>query len=139
MNRFVLGSVAAVVVLLVAGFGWLGWTRWPPVIKWRISRNDVQTRELVRRYLSGQEAFEPAANRLAILYQRKTELVVRLPIRLAPGSGGSLTAVTLAKPDDVSFDDPRLKRLGDRAMEIIMGQEPWARLQRMQREHGRGT
>jgi hypothetical protein len=138
MKRVVLTSFALVALLLLAGFGWLAWTRWTPLVEYRMRRNDAETRELVRRYLSGQEAFEPAASRLAVLYQRKTELMVRLPLAVPPRGGGSLTAVTIATPEDVSPDDPRLLRLSERAMEIMMRAEPWASLQRMQRERSRG-
>jgi len=132
-------AAVLVVALLSTSAGWAAWTCWPPLIQFRIGRTNVHTRDLVQRYLHGQLAFEPTARKLAILYQRKTDLIARLPVKVAAGRSGSVTGITLPIPEGVSADDPRLVRLGDRAMELMMGPEAWARLQALQRERrGKG-
>ena len=113
------------VLLTLAGVGgaWLAWSRWPPILQYRVSRIDGQTRLAVERYLKGDQPLESTARVLATLYDRKTVLSSCLPMSVPAAGTGALTAVTLAVPEGVSHDDPRLKELGDRISDLMVGPE----------------
>ena len=137
--RLVLWTVVGLVTVVVAGIGWVAWTRWPPFVHYRVNRIDAQTRVVVQRYLDGTQPLEPAARALATLYHAKTLLISRLPSRLPSGASGSLEAITIAVPDGVPPEDPRMRVLGDRMWDYMIGPEAAERLRKMERDHQAGT
>lgn len=109
-------ALVSLLILLTTGLSWAAWTWWPPLISYRIARTDAQTQGLLSRYLDGRQPLEQTAAQLAVLYERKTMLVARLPRTPSPDGRGSLTAITLALPAGVAPEDPRLSPLADRMM-----------------------
>jgi len=115
---------------MVSAMGWAAWTRWPPLVERRIRNIDQRTLGVVEDYLDGRQALEPSASALAVLWQRKQALSLHLP----PAGQIARIADPLSQGLGARATDPRLKELIDRALELTMGSEVRARLQRLQRD-----
>jgi len=120
---------------MLSAIGWAAWTRWPPVLEYRIRYIDQRTLGVVEDYLDGRRALEPSASALAVLWQRKLALSLHLP----PAGRIARIADPLSTRLCARADDPRLRELVDRALELTMGPEARARLQYLQRERRDST
>lgn len=115
-TRIVLFSVAAATVV---GGASAAWAWWPPVIRYRIRVNDKRVQGIALAYVQGRTPLESSASAVADLWLKDQELQLRLEWPSSSG-GGSLTAVAGVPPPGVRADDPRLKALGDRAMDLML-------------------
>ncbi len=124
-----------VLVVMLSAIGWAAWTRWPPLLEYRIRDIEQRTLGVVEDYLDGRRALEPSASALAVLWQRKLALSLHLP----PAGRIARIADPLSTRLGARADDPRLRELVDRALELTMGPEARARLQYLQRERRDST
>jgi hypothetical protein len=127
-SRLILLGIAAVAL---GGVLWVAWQWWPPLLRYRLHRLESREVAIEQTYLDGSQGLEPSAKALASLWQEQSDLWGQLASYEPSQGGGSLTAIASPSPAGVSPNDPRLRELGERSMQIMMGPEMWRRFQQM--------
>src|SRR5207247_5590302 len=119
-----------VLVVTLSAIGWAAWTWWPPLLEYHIRDIDQRTLGVVEDYLDGRRALEPSASALAALWQRKLALSLHLP----PAGRIARIADPLSTRLGARADDPRLREMVARALELTIGAGARARQDSLSRE-----